>query len=134
MAYFIYLICLTLAMTKDNMGNKSSKLEKLCTGLMVVAGLASFVPIPLTVLGFKEVVTKAGTTYAIRKSEERTVLVNNLGNGHFLEYRVDENNDGVLDEHYFRSILPGSRVGSFGTSKSVTEEDQRIYREIMNIK
>ncbi len=107
-------------------------MEKLCLSLIVTVGVASFVPIPLTWLGFNEVNTKAGTTYAIRQSEDRTILVNNPGDGLFMEYRVDENNDGVLDRHYFRSVLPSPKQGFFGYSKPITEEDQGIYREIMD--
>ena len=69
--------------------------------------------------------------YAVRKTNDVTTIVNGTG-GLFYAYRIDKNDDGKLDLHFTRSVIPSPRVGYFGASLPVTLEDHTLYFEIMN--
>lgn len=106
-------------------------------GLLGLGGLVGIValqgtPIPYRWFGFQEV-KYHDNLYAIKRSEERTVLINNPGDGLFVEYRIDDNNDGKVDSHYFKSTIPSRLQGYVTVSKPITEADQDILKQVTSL-
>ena len=108
----------------------NSGLKELLTAVSVVGPVALlYTPMLFRWFGFQEV-NHAGIFYAVQKSEERTILINNPGGGLFLEYRIDKNNDGTLDSHYLRSTIPSRLQGYVIVSKPITPEDHTLLEYI----
>ena len=107
-------------------------LPTLPTICLITIGALSYMPIPTKWFGFKDIDYNC-KIYSVKKTNERTIIVSHKKDSLFNELLEDKDNDNILDKHYFRSVMPSPRVGSFGFSKTVTQEDKDLYSKIIGI-
>lgn len=115
MTKFLNLILLTKNMTIR---------DKLWWGIPALPGL-----VMAAIIAEQEINTEMVGNYAVRRNAHSTSVYERHGRGLTSTTRVDKDNDGDVDEVYI-TIPPGRFTASVRVYRKVTEEDNRVLREV----